>query len=153
MNRKIAIVPLMFACMMLMAHLAVPHHHHHGTIICLLNYSSEIVVEANCFGTHHHEDDDTGANSHDGIGCHKHGNGESEENCFMDDLYLLEDSKCSVDVFPVETDSFVQFFPGAYVLGANVVIPELFYRNKPFLISYESLLNPNASGLRAPPLS
>ncbi len=152
MNRKIAIVPLMFACMMLMAHLAVPHHHHHGTIICLLNYSSEIVLEANCFGMHHHEDDDTGANNHDGI-CHKNGNGESEENCFMDDLYLLEDSKFSVDFFPVETDCFAQFFLNAYVLGANVIIPELFHRNKPFLISYKSLLNPNASGLRAPPLS
>ncbi len=66
MNRKIAMTPLMFVCLMLLAHLAVPHHHHHGTIICPLNYSDEIVAESHLFETHHHDADnnqeDTGDN-------------------------------------------------------------------------------------------
>ena len=154
MNRKIAIVPLMFACMMLMAHLAVPHHHHHGTIICLLNYSDEIVAEANCFDTHHHEDDDAGTNNHEGTDSHKNSNDESEEHCFMDDLYLLADSKHSVELVPVETGGFGQFFLRTAILqNFPNIIPELPCRKKPFLISYQSLLNSDASGLRGPPIS
>jgi hypothetical protein len=73
----------------------------------------------------------------------------------MDDLYLLADSKHSVDLVPVETDSFAQFFLSSAVLRTSVsnIIPALPHRKKPFLISYKSLLNSDASGLRGPPIS
>ena len=154
MNRKIAIAPLMFACIMLMAHLTVPHHHHHGTIICLLNYSDEIVAESHCFDTHHLNSDDAEANNHEGSDSHKSGNDDNEENCFMDDLFLLADSKHFVDIVPIDLNGIGFSFLHATVvnpLGFNI-LAGLPFREKPFLISYKSSLNSDATGLRGPPI-
>jgi len=152
MKKRLAIAPLFFACAMLLAHIVVPHHHHNGTIICLLNFESEVLVESNHIDGYI-DDEECG---HDDAGeGHHHGDNDSEENCFIDDLYLASETKHSMDA------GYCDIQPSIQVLNAtlpenpfeNILLTGVPFRDKPFIISYRSLINSEASGLRGPPIS
>lgn len=163
LKRKVAILPLCFACLMLIAHIAVPHHHHNGTIICLLNFSNEIVAEPHCYPVHHHDDGVAhDCTHHEGYcadenkGCsHSGDENSSEENCFLDDLYLTSETKCFLDIEQVldSQDNALDFINGIIPkIDKQLLLLGLPYRQNPLLCSYKSLLLSRDSGLRGPPI-
>lgn len=163
LRRKTYILPLCFACFMLIAHIAVPHHHHNGTVICLLNFSSEIIAEPHCFAVHHHNEGVThdgtpheGCHSGENHGCSHHGDeNSSEENCCIDDLYLISETKYSIDLETfLDDQNYTLGIFEILVLSSNdkIISTGLPFRQNPFILSYNSPLISGDSGLRGPPV-
>ena len=150
MKKRLAIAPLFFACAMLLAHVAVPHHHHNGTIICLLNFNSEVLAESNHIDGYI-DDEECG---HDDAGeGHHHGDNDSEENCFIDDLYLASETKHSMDAVYCDQRLSTITLTATLNLNTAEIVPltGLPFREKPYKVSYRSLINSESSGLRGPP--
>jgi hypothetical protein len=137
-KKRIAIMFVLIANFVLLAHIVMPHHHHEGNVF---------VLSSHC---HQNDNSDDAANNAD----HKqhHGNHDNE-CCLLDQDIIIPSNQIRLENLSIDNNT--SYYDFHFILESNKLefyVPE--YKRKIILLirfSYAQIANISL-GLRAPPI-
>ena len=135
-RKEFSIVILLFASIILLAHIVVPHHYHEDTGLCFFLHCRDS-KEA-----HKHENNDF-------FDEHQHEGNPFADKCVIDDdYYALSDSNKKIsDRLPAIKCNFEHTI-SYHCLVSNIAVS---FRQRPCIPLFYSEFVSRAIGLRAPP--
>lgn len=159
MKRRISMLMILLANILILAHAVVPHHHHNKVFVAIVNildHDSQDIFNHE-HGHEHHHDGET--NHHNGS-THHHDN--NNEDCLLTEaeaaatLKILADDgiSWSVDTLQDNDDGSLILLAaiGLYELSFTPVFSEDNVRRRPYVASGHTDFVARSKGLRAPPV-
>ncbi len=159
MKRRLSILMILLANMLILAHAVVPHHHHNKVFVAIVNVLDEDAWDLfnQEHGHEHHHDGDC---DHHDSPAHHH---ESDtEDCLMSEaeaaaaLKMQTDDGRSWSIAPLldnDDGSLILLAAiGLYELSFTPIFSEDNVRRRPYVASGHTDFVARSKGLRAPPV-
>ncbi len=158
MKRRISMLMILLANMLILAHAVVPHHHHNKVFVAIVNildHDAQDIFNHEHGHDHHHDGD----NDHHNAPAHHH-DGDSED-CLMSEAEAAAALKIHTDdgggwsIAPLQDND-----DGSFILIAAIGLYELSFtpeysednvRRRPYVVRGHTDFVARSIGLRAPP--
>lgn len=148
MKRAIGQFLLLLANIILLAHTVIPHHHLNGVVpsACTVLSFHETIGHSQCC-----------CHSHSECGCNHNHEGDFDENCPLNILFVRDNQEKQQHLSFVDADFFKHIgFSLLFTEVSSAVINIqdyglLPFRQKPYLNAYHTQHITHSLGLRAPP--
>lgn len=158
MKRRISILMILLANMLILAHAVVPHHHHNKVFVAFVNildHDAQDIFNHEHGHEHHH---DGGSDHHNAPAHHHDGDGE---DCLMSEaeaaaaLKIHTDDGESHSIAPlqdIDDGNFILLAAiGLYELSFTPIFSEDNIRRRPYVACGHTDFVARSKGLRAPP--